>query len=275
MRGRSYRRAPTQAKPKTWYQRDEGERLAQDRDRIASVFPGLSYRIDEQAGRVFLEGTITLEAECGISTPIQVRVEFPDDYPEHEPRVYDAAQRFPHEADRHFYPDGRCCLWLPPESRWNEKDPDGLCRFLEEVAVFLDQQLTYEAVGKGRWPGRQRGHGDAGYVEFVLDDAGEQIRSSAEYPLSLRQWNEVQAVSPACCGGDQPKSWLGKTLRDIWSLVYECFDGHKVKTLPIWVNTGEREAGGMLEIHGRMRAMYGVRMVLSTRRFRLMKDRVL
>ena len=114
MRGRLYRRAPTQAKPKAWYQRDGGGRLAQDRERIAAAFPGLSYQIDEQAGRVFLEGTITLVAECGISTPIQVRVEFPDDYPEHEPRVYDAAQRFPYEADRHFYPDGRCCLWLPP-----------------------------------------------------------------------------------------------------------------------------------------------------------------
>ena len=123
MRGRLYRRAPTQAKPKAWYQRDGGGRLAQDRERIAAAFPGLSYQIDEQAGRVFLEGTITLVAECGISTPIQVRVEFPDDYPEHEPRVYDDAQRFPYEADRHFYPDGRCCLWLPPESRWNAKDP--------------------------------------------------------------------------------------------------------------------------------------------------------
>src|SRR6266567_1096614 len=213
MRGRLYRRAPTQAKPKAWYQRDGGERLAQDRERIAAAFPGLSYQIDEQAGRVFLEGTITLLAECGISTPIQVRVEFPDDYPEHEPRVYDAAQRFPHEADRHFYSDGQCCLWLPPESRWDAKDPDGVCRFLEEVAVFLDQQLTYEALGKGRWPGRQRSHGDAGYVEFVLE----------------------------LLGGDQPESWPGKTLRNFWPLVHERCDGHEVKAQPMQTTRVDEE----------------------------------
>src|SRR2546426_12557995 len=44
------------------------------------------------------------------------------------------------------------------------------------VAVFLDQQLTYEAVGKGRWPGRQRSHGDTGYVEFVLELLGGEQR---------------------------------------------------------------------------------------------------
>jgi hypothetical protein len=199
MRGRSYRRAPTQTKPKTWYERDGGERLARDRERIAAAFPGLSYRIDEQARHVFLEGTITLEAECGIGTLIQVRVEFPDNYPEHEPRVYDAAQRFPHEADRHFYPDGQCCLWLPPESRWNAKDADGLCRFLEEVAVYLDQQLTFEAVGKGQWPGRQRSHGDAGYIEFVLELLGGDQRLLAALASTLANRSGVQRNSPCPC----------------------------------------------------------------------------
>src|SRR5260370_13799975 len=200
MRGRLDRRAPTKTKPKAWYERDGGERLAQDREGIAAAFPGLSYRIDEQAGRVLLEGTIMLAAECGISTPIQVRVEFPDDYPEHEPRVYDAAQRFPHEADRHFYPDGQCCLWLPPEWRWNGKDPAGFYRFLEEVAVYFDQQLTYEGVGQGRWPGRQRSHGDAGYIKFVLEllDGDQRLLDALAPTLANR--SGVQRNTPCPCG---------------------------------------------------------------------------
>src|SRR6266702_4747402 len=64
-------------------------------------------------------------------------------------------------------------------------------------------------------------------------DTGEQIRSSAEHPLSLWQWNQVQAVPPACCGGDQPESWPGKTLRDLWPLVHERCEGHEVKAQPM------------------------------------------
>jgi hypothetical protein len=169
MRGRSYRRALTPQKHKTWDELDGGWRLAQDEECIAVSFPGLAYHIDEQTNQVLLGGTVTLLAECGTATLIQLRITFPDDYPEREPQVYDVAQRFPHKPDRHFYPDGRFCLWLPPESRWDKKDPDGLCHFLEEVAVFLDQQLTYDAAGKREWPGKQRSHGDLGYIEFVQE----------------------------------------------------------------------------------------------------------
>ena len=155
-----------------WYLQDDGARLAQDRACIAETFPGLVYRIDEEAGHVFLDGTITLVAECGVPTHLAVRVEFPFDYPQREPRIFEVAGRFPHVADRHFYKDGQCCLWLPPESRWNPNDPNGLCRILEEVAIFFDQQLVYEAEGLGIWPGEQRSHGDEGYLEFVQEVLG-------------------------------------------------------------------------------------------------------
>ena len=67
MAGQLYHRVDTRIKPKTWYQRDGGVRLSQDRERLIDTFPGLSYYINEQKGCVFLEGTITLVAECGIS----------------------------------------------------------------------------------------------------------------------------------------------------------------------------------------------------------------
>jgi len=54
MTERSYHLAGTQIKPKTWYQRDKGVRLSQDKERLAEAFPGLSYCIDEQKGYVFL-----------------------------------------------------------------------------------------------------------------------------------------------------------------------------------------------------------------------------
>lgn len=200
MRGRFYQRALTPTRHKVWYEQDRGQRLAQEKELIAVPFPGLAYHIDEQTRQVSLHGTITLLAECGIATPIQLRIVFPDDYPEHEPRVYDVMQLFPHEADRHFYPNGQYCLWLPPESRWDKKDPDGLCRFLEEVAVFLDQQLIYDALGGQRWPGKQRSHGDLGYIEFVQELLGGSTQLLDALGPTLANSSSVQRNSSCPCG---------------------------------------------------------------------------
>lgn len=186
----------------TWYLRDGGARLAQDRASIAEAFSDLTYRIDEVAGRVFLDGTITLVAECGVPTPIAIRVEFPLNYPEGEPRIFEVAGRFPHVSDRHFFEDGQCCLWLPPESRWNPDNPDGLRCFLEEAAVFFDQQLVYEAEGRGVWPGKQRSHGDEGYLEFigeVLGGSRQLLAIFAPVLIGLKT-GHVQSNDPCPCG---------------------------------------------------------------------------
>ncbi len=185
-----------------WYQRDGGARLAQDQASISEMFPGLSYRVDETAGRVFLDGLLTLVAECGVPTSIVVRVEFPSDYPQGEPHIFEVAGRFPHVSDRHFFADGQCCLWLPTESRWEPDDPEGLCRFLEEVAVFFDQQLVYEAGGRSEWPGEQRSHGDEGYLEYIVDELGGDRHLLVVFaPILLGlQKGRVQSNDPCPCG---------------------------------------------------------------------------
>lgn len=156
---------------RAWHERDPGC-LARDRALVAARYPGLEYHIDEASGKVDVTGTITLGSECGIRTPIGVRIAFPANYPDAEPQAYDAAGRFPHNPDRHFYPGGQCCLWLPPESRWRRTDPHALALFLDELAMFLDRQLTFEATGHKVWPGGQRSHGDKGYCEYIVDFFG-------------------------------------------------------------------------------------------------------
>jgi hypothetical protein len=51
---------------------------------------------------------------------------------------------FPADLDRHLLTGGRCCLWLPLQSRWTN-DRDALLPFLDELAVFFDRQLVYDA----------------------------------------------------------------------------------------------------------------------------------
>lgn len=216
MPGRQFHPGRTATKPKPWYEREGGARLARDRALVAARYPCLTHRIDAAARLVFLEGAITLIGECGVRSPISTRIEFADDYPAREPRAYDAAGRFPHDADHHFYSNGRCCLWLPPESRWDPFDPDALPIFLDEVAIFFDRQLVHEVTGDGSWPGGQRAHGYRGYLEFVADLLGGDRHLLAVLVPILANASGISRNSSCPCGsGRKYKRCHLATVEDI------------------------------------------------------------
>lgn len=205
MRGRSHPPLPgrTSSRPKAWYERVAGAaRLSHDRALIAEHYSTLSHRVDETAGRVHLEGPLIYVAECGIPTEVQLRVDFPFDYPAGEPLAFDAADRFlPHDADRHFSTrDGCCCLWLPPKSRWDPNDPDALRTFLDEVVVFFDRQLVYDAGGRVEWPGGQHGHGDPGYMEWVVEEFGGDSAAVSAFGPIFRGAVSIGRNDPCPCG---------------------------------------------------------------------------
>lgn len=173
MRGRSHRRPGMASTNKPWYERRSvAARLAEDRNWVGREYPGLSFLIDEERESITLDGTITIKEECGVPTQIATKVLFPRSYPDNEPIAYDSGDRFPHVAVRHFYKDGGCCLWLPPETLWRADDPLALHGFLDELSVFFHQQLVFEATGCVIWPGQERGHNVDGYIEFVDEQLG-------------------------------------------------------------------------------------------------------
>jgi hypothetical protein len=186
VRGRSHHhlRGRANVRPKAWHERAVGaKRLDHDRALVSTSHPTLSHRIDAEAGRVHLEGVLIYRAECGIPTEVEVRVDFPFNYPRGEPRAFDVGGRFlPHNMDRHFATeDGCCCLWLPPKSRWNPLDPDTLVTFLDEVVVFFDRQLVYDAGGQAEWPGDQYAHGAPGYKEWIIEEFGGDAVVAARF----------------------------------------------------------------------------------------------
>jgi hypothetical protein len=173
------------ARAKAWYERGEGvARLAHDRALVLREYPTLSYRIDEVAGAIYLEGTLIYRLACGIPTEVPVRIAFPRDYPRREPRAFDVARRFAHGLDRHMaIDDGACCLWLPPKSRWDAGDPDTLLTFLDEVVVFFHRQLVYDAGGQVEWPGPQYGHRFDGYEQWIIEVFGDEHALRAFIPI--------------------------------------------------------------------------------------------
>lgn len=187
MRGRSHHPilGQTKNRPKAWYERREGVAvLAHDRTLVAREYPTLSHRIDNDSGSAHLEGTLVYREACGIPIEVPVRIDFPFDYPRREPRAFDVAGRFEHSLDRHFASDeGACCLWLPPKSRWDPKDPDALLTFLDEVVVFFDRQLVYDATGKTVWPGGQYTHRIEGWEQWIAEEFVDQQALKAFIPM--------------------------------------------------------------------------------------------
>ncbi len=151
-----YRHPRSGTKPKSWFERSQGQLLQQQQVLVKAHYPGLTFQADSESGRMLLEGDFVLKADCGIPTTIRIRIRFPSN-----------------DVDRHILSSGAFCLWLPPCSPWDEADPDSsLLRFLDEVTVFLERQLVYDATGAKQWPGPQYRHGKYGYLDFMLPILG-------------------------------------------------------------------------------------------------------
>lgn len=197
-----YRHPRSGTKPKSWFERSEGQLLQQQQLLVKAHYPGLAFQVDSESGRMLLEGDFVLKADCGIPTTIRIRIRFPSNYPSSEPVAYDAGAFFPRDVDRHILPSGGFCLWLPPCSPWDEADPNAsLLRFLDEVVVFLERQLVYDATGGKEWPGPQYRHGKYGYLDFMLPILeGNEEHLNALLPVILGKISPGRnEVCP--CGG--------------------------------------------------------------------------
>ena len=183
-----------------WFERDEGdERLKRDRALIRHDYPDLKYGLNHRSKTVFLDGTITLRAECRIPTRIKTRVLFGDSYPDYEPIAYEMGHMFLHIANRHFFPDGACCLWLPEETQWKAREASALHSFLDQVATFFERQLIYDASPGKLWAWGQRGHGIEGYIEWVQETLGTDSSLITNFTGLLSGKEEIAPNSQCPC----------------------------------------------------------------------------
>lgn len=174
MVARFYRRGRTApSRPRPWYERGQGERFRHDDAIVRAYYSDLAWRIDADAGKASLVGAVAILEPGGIRTKVAMRIDFPTDYPDSEPAVFETGHQFPWHQDRHIIPaDGQCCLWLGPRSGWQPDDPDVLHAFLDQVALFFDRQLVCDATG--RWPGEAWQHGVHGYWDFIVEEVGRE-----------------------------------------------------------------------------------------------------
>jgi hypothetical protein len=195
---------PQNKSDEKWFERDGGNaRLAHDRQLIRSKYPALRYGLNHRKKVVFLQGQIVLKEEVsGIPTSIGTKIIFEDDYPRIEPYALDISNLFKHIADRHFYKDGVCCLWLPPESQWKPEDENSLLDFIDQVAIFFERQLIYDAGGIWAWG--ERGHGVSGYIEYIQERLGVNVQKLRIFLSLITRKIGLEKKSRCPCGSKRP-----------------------------------------------------------------------
>ena len=196
---------PPKSRLKRWYEKGSGPaRLAHDKIIVEREYPALTFQTEEDTLDLYLEGVLVYESKSGIRDEITTRVVFPPFYPDQEPRAYDIANRFPHTLERHFYEDsyreGRCCLWLPPKSKWSVHDPEALLKFLDELVMFFERQLIFDATGK--WPGPQYEHGYDGYKQWAQELLGADERLLALVTPLLLSSSKISRNEICPCGSN-------------------------------------------------------------------------
>jgi hypothetical protein len=207
-------------RPKPWFERRNGRELLGERAIVEEHYPDLAFRVDADSGLMCLQGNISLQADCGVLTEVLVRIVFPPGYPDLEPVAFDAAGRFQLSDDRHIIAGGRFCLWLPPCSRWDKNDPNRLLRFLDEVTVFLERQLIYDATGGKVWPGSQYEHGKAGYEQFMLSAlGGSEVHFRALFPVIVGQYRLGRNDHCPCGSNRKYKRCHAKAVEEIVSRI--------------------------------------------------------
>lgn len=180
-----------------WFEGAGSARLEHDRAIVAEDQPALRYDVQGD-GSLALVGDVTFALDSGTPQRIATRIVFPADYPEREPRAYQEPKRFPRDADHHFYPDGRACLWLDVETLWRPTEPNSLRAFLDQLTVFYLRQLVMEANPKLAFPGPWRAHGVAGYIEH-LEETFRMLRS--ELPrMRTALAGGISRNAPCPCG---------------------------------------------------------------------------
>ncbi len=202
-----------------WYT-DNPELYEHDMKFVRRNFPDIV--TEEIDNRIVLHGAFPVVDNNGQTLrTYDLRVVFPDNYPQWVPDVFMREPNVKWIADRHMYEDGQACLCLPFEIPMKLRN--GICfeEFYEKLLRFwLIGQAGYDASGK--WPFPARSHGREGEAEAIADALGIKdiglarrfaatiFSTAAPTPDSLCPCGFGRKVSE--CHGSIIEYWRGRIL---------------------------------------------------------------
>jgi hypothetical protein len=185
------------------------QRIEDEAALVARSYPALKLALDTKTEAAALQGSIVHREELsGVPTSIGLRFVLRDGYPRTEPLVYETSRVFDRTTlDGHVLSNGRLCLWLPPRSQWQGRDPDhpwswrdpdALLRLVDQTVLFAERHLIWQVTGK--WPGRESAHGDQGYVEYIHEVLGCDIERLGLFASAFGERDAVDPYASCPCG---------------------------------------------------------------------------
>lgn len=145
-------------------------------------------------GKLIAIGTLSRSRpHCGRES-LRVRLEYPNDFPQSEPVVFDHDKVFAPSAKGHQCSDGSLCLQFPAREEFS-KDIGVLSREVLGAAWnWMVKRNIYERDQSKGWPGEAEAHGYAvPYRQLVLE---ELIAANQPFLNIWAEW-AIRTRSPA------------------------------------------------------------------------------
>jgi hypothetical protein len=175
------------------------------------------HRLDD--GKLVAIGTLSHNrSHCG-SEFLRVRLEYPNDFPESEPIIFDQDRVFVPSANGHQFPDGSLCLRFPAREEFS-KDIGVLSREVLGAAWnWMVKRNIYERDKIKGWPGEAEEHGYAApYRQLVLEEliAENQPFLNIWAEWAIRTHSRARMNGPCLCLSERR---LGQCHKKIAELV--------------------------------------------------------
>jgi hypothetical protein len=167
-----------------WFQKDI-DFFIDEQKFIATSFQFLHYYIKDDV--VFLVGDINIDNTINdkeISDSFRIRIQFPHNYPENYPFVYETSKKIPNNY--HTNPDGTLCLGTEIETSLIFFQKKSIKNFIINLLIPYLSGFIYSNK-YGELPYGERQHGIKGKFEFYYELFGT---NNIEYILKLL--NEIK-----------------------------------------------------------------------------------
>ncbi len=178
--------------------------------RQSLVGPYASLRLTEDGDKIEVHGTYPVVHGEEVLDQYEVRIRFPETYPDDPPEVWETAGKIPRLADRHN--SETACLFVPFE--WRMRRPDLSFRtFLDDAmrGYFIGQSLA--ELGKP-WPFGEREHGVEGMLQALADLLGVQDLEAARQAMLMLLKPAIKGHWNCFCGsGRRLRNCHGDRLR--------------------------------------------------------------
>lgn len=142
-------------------------RFAEEALEATSSFPDLQLCIREDSLPYLIGNLVLVDENNVMYDKYSIRIEYPNDYPNSFPLVYETNQRLPHNIDWHIYVDGHFCICTPIEEYIYCAKGITLTSFIQkQVLPYLHNQSFREKEGYFL---NERSHGSMGILESLYD----------------------------------------------------------------------------------------------------------